>query len=29
MIVDTDVYEYFAEKFPSDRGVGGFGSTAH
>ena len=28
MIVDTDAYEYFAEKFPSDRGAGGFGSTA-
>jgi hypothetical protein len=29
MIVDADIYEDFAEKFPSDRGVGGFGSTAH
>jgi dUTPase len=28
MIVDTDVYENFAEKFPSNRGAGGFGSTA-
>ena len=28
-IVDADVYQKFAEKFPSDRGVGGFGSTAH
>jgi dUTPase len=27
MIVDPDVYENFAEKFPSDRGAGGFGST--
>jgi hypothetical protein len=29
MIVDSDIYEKFAENFPSDRGVGGFGSTAH
>ena len=28
-IVDPDIYENFAEKFPSDRGAGGFGSTAH
>jgi dUTP pyrophosphatase len=29
MIVNPDVYENFSENFPSDRGVGGFGSTAH
>ena len=29
MIVDSDIYEKFAEKFPSDRGAWGFGSTAH
>ena len=29
MIVDSDIYENFAEKFPSNRGAGGFGSTAH
>ena len=27
MIVDMDAYEHFAEKFPSERGTGGFGST--
>ena len=27
MIVDADVYENFADKFFSERGVGGFGST--
>jgi len=27
MIVDSNIYENFAEKFPSDRGVWGFGST--
>ena len=29
MIVNPDIYENFAEKFPSDRGAWGFGSTAH
>lgn len=29
MITDSEMYENFAEKFPSDRGTGGFGSTAH
>ena len=29
MIVDTQTYENFVEVFPSDRGAGGFGSTAH
>ena len=28
-IIDPDIYENFAEKFPSDRWAGGFGSTAH
>lgn len=28
VIVDSDIYESFAEKFPSDRGVWGFGSTS-
>ena len=28
MIVDSNIYENFAEKFPSDRGAGWFGSTA-
>ena len=28
MIVDPDIYENFADKFPSDRGSGWFGSTA-
>ena len=28
MIVDANIYENFAEKFPSNRGVGGFGSTS-
>jgi dUTPase len=28
MIVDADIYENFAEKFSSERGVGGFGSTS-
>ncbi len=27
MIVDPNIYENFVEKFPSDRGAGGFGST--
>ena len=27
MIVDSNIYEDFAEKFPSERWVGGFGST--
>ena len=29
MIVDSDIYENFTEKFPSNRGVWGFGSTTH
>ena len=29
MITDSEMYENFAEKFPSDRGAGWFGSTAH
>ena len=27
MVVDSDIYENFAEKFPSERWVWGFGST--
>jgi hypothetical protein len=28
MITDSEMYENFAERFPSDRGAGGFGSTS-
>ena len=28
MIVDANIYEKFAEKFSSERGMGGFGSTS-
>ena len=28
MITDSEMYEHFAEHFPSERGAGGFGSTS-
>ena len=28
MITDSEMYENFAERFPSERGAGGFGSTS-
>ena len=28
IITDSEMYENFAERFPSDRGAGGFGSTS-